>query len=104
MATVQVNTQELKHVFGSVKELHDFFVFHVGYLLPERPYCDIKWMRLIWAGTKKAIKAKDADNRPLPHIKMLRVADILRLIRNKGGEDYLPPPKKKVTSLKFDRK
>ena len=29
MATVQVNTQELKHVFGSVKELHDFFVFHV---------------------------------------------------------------------------
>ena len=100
---VTVSKADIKKVFSTPKECFDFLTLDVAYHLPPRPYTDMDWMKEIWDGTRKAVKAKDVNVQRVASIKNLRTDDIIAFIKSEGFEAYLPPPKKKKISEKFSR-
>ena len=45
---VEVDIERMRAVFGNAKELYDFLTVEHGLFLPKFPYCNLRWMILIW--------------------------------------------------------
>ena len=52
-ATVEIDIERMRAVFGNTRELYNFLVVEHGLFLPKFPYCNLRWMILLWKGQKK---------------------------------------------------
>ena len=97
----------LKHqisaVLNSFAECWSFYVYEMSYFIPAKCYCTGEWFAKIWNGKKKVIRCSEVNHQQLPHVKGLRIEQILQFIKDQGSEAFLPPPTKNGKPIKYSR-
>ena len=102
--TENVQTSHLEAVASSVHELYNALIYDCGAFLPERQYVNGDWCAELTIGKRPYFKQNEIVAARLPSVKKLRTEDLLRFVKDNGGEPYLCPPKKSGKPVMYNRK